>query len=160
MVTHEAEERLEKLAVRFIQSMRVDLHPRTVCVHAIGKKLLCSSRIPENIEDTGRCGISLGAKRCLDPRRKLGLLVELLESPFAREEPVSQRTSFKGARLPRQPGRDNQHIAGKIPGFPERRCPLVRTFDDIDDVAEIDDVRLALLGPRSVRRIPTIHGVA
>ena len=84
----------------------------------------------------------------------------LLERVALGHEPVPKGGgAFRVHRLSNQCG-NHQESAGVAIGIREHFQPFGRIFDDIEDIAEIDDISRALLGCRTVDRVPPFCIVA
>ena len=69
------------------------------------------------------------------------LLVELLERASAGQDAVAELDRLLAPPVHEHLGGDDQQLPAEAPGAAERRGPLFRVLDDVDDVAEVDDVR-------------------
>ena len=90
-----------------------------------------------------------------DPVLQLGLFVQLLKRRNRRDVPVrvwrdrGEIGCFRG-----QPRRNDQGSLGEGPSSLQTLHPFPDVFDDIDDVAEVDDLGWSEIATGAVRWIP------
>lgn len=133
----------EEVLVLFVEELCDALAGPGEVAGVAGEELLGAGGVSENVVDAG-CG---GGRRCVqdgfDPRLEFFGGVELLDGRGVGESAVAVGSARPGAGVPRESGGHDEDGPGQPPGFGEGLGLLGGVFDDIDDVAEVDDVCLA-----------------
>ena len=155
----ERDERFEQLAAVGEQGAAlVVVEGASATGDAAGGERLRLGLVAEHVEDARRGGDGRSAEHELDPRSKLLLREELLEGAPAGHDAVALEVDGGVRRLPVEPGRHDEHLAGQRPGGGEDDQAIVRVFDHVDHVAEIHHVGGGALFVGKEGRVPARHG--
>jgi hypothetical protein len=81
---------------------------------------------------------------------------KLLEGALPGQPAITEHGDVSIIEFVVEPGRNNQNVSGQIPCLPQRLLPLNGVLNNIDDVAEVDDVGWSLFDVRLVVWIPAL----
>ena len=154
-------ELVEELSIR-VEETLVDANRRRnrLATDLLCEKALRGARILERIEDAGACRDDSHIEHSFEPVTQLFVFEELLKCPAAREYPVAEGDTLQRPLLPNETGGYNEELSGERPGVASNIDSLPRFLDDVEDIAEIDDIRLDLVLIGKERRIPAACGDA
>src|SRR2546426_3351805 len=96
---------------------------------------LTKTFLTEDKENTRGSGDATDPQHCVNPLTEFVLCEEFLKGPSLCEVSIIIWLVIGTSGFHTEPRRDNEHLLGVPPGLAECVRPLVRIFNDIDNIA-------------------------